>query len=378
MELSKQNAMKIVTEISDIIGQHVNMMDEHGTIIASTDPERVGTFHGGAAALIRSRSGVLVIDDDAQFEGSRKGINLPLMLNDTWVGVLGVTGEYREVLKYGQVIKKMTEAMLLENYMHQQKKIDDRIRDRFLDEWILDGVPITADMIERGARLDIDVHMQYRVIVTVIADLRRYSDTPEGQMMIDNINRHVRSTMEATSHGIFTKTATKMICLLPRACDGAMTDKAASILEDVGRRFGVALYAGIDGRAQSVHLGYRQASKAVQACAGGKRICLYDAIGLEIFMDEVPINSRMAFVQRVFRDCDEKETSAWVEMLKVYFDTNGSISQTADRLFIHKNTLQYKLHKLYEKTGYDPRKLPDSALIYLAMQFLTAVRNAQE
>jgi carbohydrate diacid regulator len=377
MELSKQNAMKIVTEISDIIGQHVNMMDENGMIIASTDPQRVSTFHGGAAALIRTRSRVLVIDNDGQFEGSRQGINLPLMLNDNLVGVLGVTGEYREVLKYGQIIKKMTEAMLLENYMHQQKKIDDRIHSRFLDEWILDGMPVTADTVERGARLGIDVRLQYRVVVAVIADLRRYSDTPEGQIMIDNINRRVRGGMEATPNGIFTKTATKMICLLPRVADDAITEKAAAILEDIERRFGVALYAGIDGRAENAHQSYLQASKAVQACADNKRICLYDAIGLEIFMDEIPINSRMAFVRRVFRDCDEKETAAWADMLQVYFDTNGSISQTADRLFIHKNTLQYKLHKLFEKTGYDPRKLSDSALIYLAMQFLSAARNAQ-
>ncbi|NLB91198.1 MAG: hypothetical protein GX786_08280 [Clostridiales bacterium] len=49
MKLSEQNATKIVTRISEIIGQHVNMMDEKGVILSSTNPKRIGTFHGGAA-----------------------------------------------------------------------------------------------------------------------------------------------------------------------------------------------------------------------------------------------------------------------------------------------------------------------------------------
>ena len=44
--------MHIVTNISNIINQHVNMMDEHGMIIASTDSGRIGTFHEAALRII--------------------------------------------------------------------------------------------------------------------------------------------------------------------------------------------------------------------------------------------------------------------------------------------------------------------------------------
>ena len=235
VKLSYQNAMDIVTEISDIIGQHVNMMDEHGYIIASTDSERIGTFHEGAATLIENKLEELIIDSDTKFGGSRKGINLPLILNDRIAGVLGVTGEYKEVMKYGQIIKKMTETMMQENAQQEQKKIDDRIHSRFLDEWVLEGVPITPEMVERGARLNIDVRKSYRVIVAVIANLRQYSDTPEGQVMIDRINRCIRRVMEKTSGGIFTKTANKMICLIPSTDNDNMRKKAEAITWKVER-----------------------------------------------------------------------------------------------------------------------------------------------
>ena len=42
VELSVQSAQRIVDEISGIVGQHINMMDERGNIIASTDGTRVG------------------------------------------------------------------------------------------------------------------------------------------------------------------------------------------------------------------------------------------------------------------------------------------------------------------------------------------------
>ena len=47
MKISSESAQSIVMEIGNIVGQNINMMDEKGYIIASTDPERVGAFHEG-------------------------------------------------------------------------------------------------------------------------------------------------------------------------------------------------------------------------------------------------------------------------------------------------------------------------------------------
>ena len=45
---------------------------------------------------------------------------------------------------------------------------------------------------------------------------------------------------------------------------------------------------------------------------------------------------------------------------------DGSISETSKELIIHKNTLQYRLKKVKDMTGYDPRKLKDFTIVYLA------------
>jgi len=52
MFFSAKNAQQIAVEISSIVKQHVNMMDENGYIIASTNPNRIGDFHAGAKKII--------------------------------------------------------------------------------------------------------------------------------------------------------------------------------------------------------------------------------------------------------------------------------------------------------------------------------------
>ena len=115
MHISKTIAMRIVTELGAIIDQRINLMDESGTIIASTDPSRIGTLHGGAQKVVRERLPELFIAADGEYPGSRAGLNLPIEMDGKIIGVVGITGEYAAIEKHGLVIKKMTEILLLDN-----------------------------------------------------------------------------------------------------------------------------------------------------------------------------------------------------------------------------------------------------------------------
>lgn len=50
----------------------------------------------------------------------------------------------------------------------------------------------------------------------------------------------------------------------------------------------------------------------------------------------------------------------------VFFDNNLNITETANELFIHRNTLIYRLNKLEGITGYDIRKFNDAINYYLS------------
>ncbi|MEG1699380.1 MAG: helix-turn-helix domain-containing protein, partial [Oscillospiraceae bacterium] len=74
--------------------------------------------------------------------------------------------------------------------------------------------------------------------------------------------------------------------------------------------------------------------------------------------------------------CSNDEIAQWVTILETYYKEEGSITATADKLFIHKNTLQYKLRKLKEQTGYDPRSIHYSSLFYNAIYFYRDIRSS--
>ncbi len=370
--------MQIVTEISGIIHQNINLMDERGIIIASTDPNRIGDFHAGASQVISQNLEQLIIRNDTEYTGTLKGINLPIRFENEIVGVIGMTGEYNEVMKYGQILKKMTEILLLENYSKEQKKIDDRIKTRFLDEWLFEDVPLySQQFVERGARLGFDITIPRRIFVAEITDLKKYSDSAEGQRKIDEVNKIVRRLMEADANNVFTKTASQMICLVPACSDSKMLAVAETIQNQIKNTSGLLVMIGIDARSRVLHQAYLKAKKALRACSHSQdgSIRFYGDISLEIFTDEISQSSKKEFLQRIFRGIHEDDIASWVHLLRTYLSANGSINETAAQLYIHKNTLQYKLRRLYEQTGCNPRCLSDAALFYLAIQFYDQISD---
>jgi carbohydrate diacid regulator len=48
-----------------------------------------------------------------------------------------------------------------------------------------------------------------------------------------------------------------------------------------------------------------------------------------------------------------------IETLQVYIENNLNVMETADNLNIHRNTLNYRLSRIYEITGKDPKKILD-------------------
>ena len=121
---------------------------------------------------------------------------------------------------------------------------------------------------------------------------------------------------------------------------------------------------------------YLKANKASHACiARNDYIVLYKDINMEIFMAEIPTTIKEEYLYKIFPDCSFEKMRSWIIILEAYFYSEGSISKAAEKLFMHKNTLQYKLIKLKECTGYDVRLPSNSAVFYIAILFFHDVRK---
>ena len=215
VELSVQSAQRIVDEISGIVGQHINMMDERGNIIASTDGTRVGHFHAGAKRIVEEGLPELYVRPEDATPTVRAGLNLPITHGGRTVGVIGITGAYEQVIGYGQVVKKMTEILIREGNEQDEKRLDQRVRSRFLEDWVLGGGLLQPQVLaERGLALGVDITVPRRVMVVSVRDLARYTDTAAGQKRIDQLETAVSGLVEGEAGGIILRNAARQILLL--------------------------------------------------------------------------------------------------------------------------------------------------------------------
>lgn len=140
MFITAESAQQIVTEIKAIIHYDLNMMDKDGSIIASTDPLRIGQQHSGVRQIIEEKLEVLIIRENDEEQGQRPGVNLPIILDGEIAGVIGITGDPEKVSVLGSVIKKMVELMITEMRQQELSNLCETARFNFVEQWLFTRV----------------------------------------------------------------------------------------------------------------------------------------------------------------------------------------------------------------------------------------------
>ena len=84
------------------------------------------------------------------------------------------------------------------------------------------------------------------------------------------------------------------------------------------------------------------------------------------------------YLDKLFPDMELKELDAFMKLIDAYFREDGSIGSMAEFLFMHKNTIQYKLKKLAELSGRDIRTPVGAAIHYMALTFYKKLYPGQD
>ena len=371
MFISARSAKQIALKISSIVKQNINIMDENGYIIASTDPKRIGNLHVGAKKIIDEHLAEFYVKKEDETLTTRAGLNLPIRINGKTIGVVGITGPYDQVFNYGQIVREMTEILIRESYVKEQERLDKKIENRYLEDWILgNGKEDGQAFVERGIELHIDILRPRRAMVLRLENFRSLSGTSAGQKQIERVEKSIRRFICKQPTNIFLSLTTKQICLVTPRDDNQMMQLAQTLIQEIQETCGVQLLAGIDDNplgTLDVKTAYFKANKASHACRQPAQITLYSQMTAEIFLAEISPDAKREYLHRMFPDCSIEKIRLWIHLLEIYFEEDGSIERAAKRLFIHKNTLQYRLGKLKEITGYDPRNISELFPLQIAV-----------
>lgn len=98
------------------------------------------------------------------------------------------------------------------------------------------------------------------------------------------------------------------------------------------------------------HLSAAEARKALGFCCAGRRVTHYDNLGIYQLLMEVPDQSRVRdfAVSRLapLLDYDLKYGKDFLHILEVYLHCNCNMNQTAQKLYVHRNTLSYQIARI--------------------------------
>ena len=94
-----------------MLTEEIIIAQTNGTIIAATDPARVGQFHEGAyLTSVEGQKRILTKDDQQHMKGVKAGINLPIYFKQEVIGVIGMTGDPVHVSPFGEILRKNDRA----------------------------------------------------------------------------------------------------------------------------------------------------------------------------------------------------------------------------------------------------------------------------
>ena len=336
--------------------------------------ERNGNIHPLAMKLIN--------DNQVEFSDEISAA-FALEAGRNCFGYVCVEGATTDIKAQIEMLKRTCTLIATAMEQNESDSLKKRIEDRFLHTWLFGkNSSITSAMIEYAASLDIDITMPRRffAFVPVLPLDDTDTDKESRQIRLDAAMREAYDLARIEKGGISVIEGSVVICSCSDRDDEKIFAYVEDIREKVESKYKVFLCAGIDSGSQGYAHVEDEAQKAqkaaiVSARSPKKETRFYDSINMEIFSSYIPNEIKEKYIRRVFRNIPTFEIRDWVYLLNAYYNHEGSILHASEELGIPTNTLQYKLRKLNNKTGYDPRSIRFSSLFYNALHFYADIKD---
>jgi len=367
-------AEKIVKEVQKLIGEDIIVVNTEGYIIASTDLDRVGSFHEGALIALQQKRKMIITDEDQlKLSGVKAGINLPILFQHDVIGVIGITGEPNKVTPFGEVIRKMTELLISENYYAEQFEWHTRAVESFIMDWV-QAKEWNYSFLDRAKLLSIDIEVKRMVVIIEFIGLNAPLSRDSWTMIF---NRFQQNTKEVVSRSGNERMVLLINCT-NRPTRESIERRLKQFFQFLTSNFGIQAVAGV-GQAvdsQEISNSYRQAERSLKIAKLNSSIIFDEDLTLEMISEEINPKIKADFITRTIGPL-LKETEL-LETIKELFKQNHSLKNTSNTLHIHINTLHYRLKKVEELTQLNPNNIQDLVTLYLAILFLDEQTKIQK
>lgn len=255
-------------------------------------------------------------------------------------------------------------AFQIQNLLVAYKERFDK--DNFIKNLLLDNL-LLVDIYNRAKKLHIDTDVR-RVIFIIETSHDKDTNTLDS----------VRSLFGGKTRDFITAVDEKNIIVVKELFAGegyAEMEKVAeemlSMLKSEGEEGAHIAYGTIVGDIKEVSKSYKEAKLALDVGKiffEEKDIIAYSALGIGRLIYQLPIPLCKMFIREIFEgkspdDFDEETLTT----INKFFENSLNVSETSRQLYIHRNTLVYRLDKLQKSTGLDLRVFEDAITFKIAL-----------
>lgn len=108
-----------------------------------------------------------------------------------------------------------------------------------------------------------------------------------------------------------------------------------------------------------------------------QEVTAYSKLGIARLIYELPMDLCELFLREVFGDKlpDQEIDEEMQVTIRLFFENNLNISETARQLYLHRNTLVYRLERFEKLVGLDIRRFDDAMTFQIAMMVLAHYRD---
>ena len=274
-----------------------------------------------------------------------------------YILVAGGTGE--DVYTIGKMV-----AFQIQNLLVAYKERFDK--DNFIKNLLLDNL-LLVDIYSRSKKLHIQTDVP-RVVMIV--------ESAGGKD--NNVLELARNHFGTNSKDFITAVDESNVIVVKEFAEtdtGKEIEKAARTLEAALLKEGIRevriAYGTIVHEIKEVSRSYKEAKMALDVGKiffDERDIIAYSELGIGRLIYQLPIPLCKMFIREIFggKSPDDFDEETLTTIYK-FFENSLNVSETSRQLFIHRNTLVYRLDKLQKSTGLDLRVFEDAITFKIAL-----------
>lgn len=385
-----QHAQSIVEQFSSILDIPISITDKTGIIIGSTDNKRLGSHHIATTEV--TKSGKIMFFSKEQTAGLVNvlpGIAVPLSFQQETVGVLGLIGDPPTVERYVQFVQSHIEMLLIKNsrskmVASQMETIRDFIQRLLSYQDNEDFSRINNYCEMHGFSLEVSrrcilLDIPFGIDQTPSIEISQpFNKTEQDlflcltKLFIDNEQDIVAPL--TTGQWLILKHVNSNDMISTRKRLDYASDSLRTFLEnrDLDSNFMLS-YSDSSSTIEGILQSYEQSRKALAIARGNNfqqsivSIDDWNLLSLSL-VEEIKLPAKLTLDNYIEKLNSHANGTALIENFLVYCEEQMNMSQAARKLYIHRNTLSYRLQQLQQLLNINLHSFKQCTLLYLVLK----------